>query len=129
MWLEDSEDLYGTWVNPEYDTISGLAVKRVFTPDGTWAKYERIDTDARISGTFTITDRWTDGNQNIWYKVAVVHPRTGKYYLLAKLSNSGTALECACSIFDYPTAVEANSRAGNQEPIVEYSIYYRGRMF
>lgn len=121
--MNPSEELYGTWVNTDYNTVSGVAAKRIFTPDGTWAKYKTVDTEVWESGTFTVTHKWRDHEGNIWYKLIALHPRTGKYYFLAKVSNSGTTLECASSIFDYPAALESNSCVGSHEHIAEYSIY------
>lgn len=125
MLLKDSEQLYGIWVNTDYNTNLGLPAKRIFNTDGTWAKYERIDSPIWYSGRFTITDKWPDRKGNTWYKVVAVGPRTGTYYFLIKISNCGTILECACSIFDYPIGVESSSCSENHLPTFEYSIYYR----
>jgi hypothetical protein len=125
MWLKDSEQLYGIWVNTDYNTNWGLPAKRIFNPEGTWAKYERIDSPICYSGTFTVTDKWTDPKENTWYKVFAVGPRAGTYYFLTKISNCGKILECACSIFDYPIRVEPSSCPENHLPAFEYSIYYR----
>ncbi len=123
--MKPFEELYGTWVNTDYNAVSGVAAKKTFAPDETWANYKRIDTNVWQSGKFTITHRWRDHEGNIWYKLVALHPRTGNYYFLAKVTNSGTTSECASSIFDYPATLESNSCVGSHELIAEYSIYYR----
>jgi hypothetical protein len=90
MRPKDSEELHGAWVNTYYNTVPGLPAKRIFNPDGTWAKYEMIDTGIWISGTFSVRDKWTDGRENVLYRILALNPRTGSCYFLVKISISGT---------------------------------------
>ena len=74
--LVGAEELYGIWKNEEYNTtdavtMTGRYAKLVFNQDGTCSSYDTTATKtARCTGSFEITEKWTDTDGNIWYKVA-----------------------------------------------------------
>jgi hypothetical protein len=65
---------------------------------------------AKLSGTFTVTKRWTDSNGNLWTKLNYFIPEyntTG--YELMKLNKAGTILEGVFSSNHYPTEIDPNA--------------------
>jgi hypothetical protein len=105
----DSEEYYGTWINPDYNGTRKLG-KLILRPDGTWASYlNDSDTDPSFYGSYTVTERWTDSEGNIWIKMeTLVALHTLTFYELSKLSNSGKTLELVSESSDYPTEMDAN---------------------
>ena len=66
--VKKSEELLGTWINEEYADDWGYTTL-IYKSDGVYEQY----TDASLKerhqhGTYTITDKWTDSEGNIWYK-------------------------------------------------------------
>jgi hypothetical protein len=116
------EELYGTWVNTDYNT-SAKKAKYVFKPesirdeaDGMYTLYVRdYDENPYESVSFRIEDKWTDDEGNIWYKIEPF--AVFIYYGLYKMSDSGQTLEMIFSNQDYPTEMNLND--------IEYFIYYR----
>ena len=115
------EEYYGTWVNTDYDRSIGthMLAKTIHNHDGTCALYiTTSDTEPYLTATFTIEDKWTDSEGNIWYKI--LYTKTEQiisYFELTKISDSGTTLELVFSIIDYPTEIDPNAYG--------YRIYYR----
>ncbi len=113
------EEYYGTWVNTDYDRTVHRLGKYIHNRDGTLIKYmSTSDTEPYKTATFTIEDKWTDSEGNIWYKI--LYTRTEQiisYFELTKISDSGTTLELVFSIIDYPTEIDLNAYG--------YRIYYR----
>jgi len=67
-------------------------------------------------GEYTIKDKWTDSEGNIWYKETfVVYGQ--KFYELDKISNSGKTLEFQYSTSKYPTKIDPENG--------RYRIYHR----
>ena len=65
---EESEEFCGTWVNSNYNTTF-IHAKVIFNRYGTWSAYLMdSDPDPSQYGKFTITDKWTDPDGNIWLK-------------------------------------------------------------
>jgi hypothetical protein len=65
---------------------------------------------SRLSGMFTITDRWTDSKGNIWTKLTYFVPElNASGYELRKLSRSGKILEGVFSTKNYPTEIDPNA--------------------
>lgn len=113
------EEYYGTWVNTDYDRTTFRLGKLIHNRDGTKIKYvSASDTEPYLTATFTIEDKWTDSEGNIWYKI--LFTRTEQiisYFELTKISDNGTTLELVFSIIDYPTEIDPNYEG--------YRIYYR----
>ncbi len=105
------EEYYGTWVNTDYDrSLLTIRAKRIHNQDGTLMKYmSTSDTEPYETATFTIEDKWTDSEGNIWYKI--LYTITGQIlsrFELTKISDNGTTLETVFSIIDYPTEIVPN---------------------
>ncbi len=112
------EEYYGTWVNTDYNTTYHNA-KVIHNHDGTLIKYmSTSDTEPYKTATFTIEDKWTDSEGNIWYKILYTETeQIISNFELAKISDNGTTLELDFYIIDYPTEIDPNDG--------EYRIYYR----
>ena len=123
----EDEELYGIWLNPEYDDTAGGQPGRMVIKNGTYEIFALTNiTRWLIQGEYTITNKWTDSEGNVWYNYMVTKlwyqtgvTRTDPLYGLAKISNSGKTLERAYSGIEYPQ--ELNPEA--LEFI--YQIHYR----
>ncbi len=105
---KEDEELYGTWVNTDYD-VEPKAPKLVLKPDGTYNIYSMSNSDRIVSrGDFTIRDKWTDADGNIWYRYVYTNydaksiTDTKPLYALAKIDPTGNTLERVFSGIDYP---------------------------
>ena len=112
---KDDEEIYGTWVNTEYDWLS-RAQKLIMYPDGRVEYFPKeSDTSPTFAGTFTIIDKWTDSEESIWYKL---HFRGDWFrYELDKISNSGTTWEYVSNPAYYPVEIDPTHP--------NYGIHYR----
>ncbi|MFX0145462.1 MAG: hypothetical protein ACFE9C_15465 [Candidatus Hodarchaeota archaeon] len=117
---EEFEELYGTWVNPDYNTET-IPAKTVLNPDGTSLSYGTEDsTVGRWPGKLAITDKWSDSEGNVWYKVSYTYKMGGDSatsYRLARVSNSGATLEWVESRSEYPKELSSKHPS--------YMIYQR----
>jgi hypothetical protein len=133
---KDSEELYGTWINEEYKGITDVFEINVFNPDGTMKFFEteanvwEPDVEVLEGGwipgtyfTYTIEDKWTDSDGNVWYKVEAVYggyeENPGRFYLLMKISDSNRVLEYMVGRVDYREEIDPT-----KVPYT-YRIYYR----
>jgi hypothetical protein len=130
------EELYGTWVNPEYEEKKYWyrTAKRVIDPDpnmfseniksdigepnGSMGYYAQIsDTETSHEATISIIEKWTDSEGSVWYKIKyyfyTYHPIG---YMLCKISDSGSTLEFMVSDWHFPDFDPSSS---------EYYIYHR----
>ena len=118
---KDYKFLAGTWINEEYNSHPHKA-KFVLYRDGTFDNYNKTsDTEIHGSGHVIITDKWTDSEGNIWYKMHVwwgdiVEGKPGGYEL-DRISKSGKVWEFINLTGDYPTEMDEN--------FFHYHIYYR----
>ena len=117
---KQDEELYGTWVNPDYNTETSPA-KTLLNPDGTSLSYWKEEsTLVATRGNFSITDKWSDSAGNVWYKITYTwkmggYSETG--YELARISNSGKTYEYVSSRAEYPKELSPKHPS--------YSIYHR----
>ena len=115
-----SEELFGTWINPDYNTATSAA-KVVRNPDGNVVSFGTLDsTVVRVRGKFSIEDKWIDSEGNIWYKVITTWSMGGDVtsrYELYKISNSGATMEFVSSRAEYPNELSKKN--------VSYMIYHR----
>jgi hypothetical protein len=114
------EEYYGTWVNTDYDRSTlAIRAKTIHNHDGTMIKYvSTSDTEPYETATFTIEDKWTDSEGNIWYKILYTETeQILSNFELTKISDNGTTLELVISVIDYPTEIDPNNDM--------YRIYYR----
>jgi hypothetical protein len=109
--LVGAEELYGIWKNEDYnkaDTEWGTTrfAKLVFNQEGTLAIYNNTTTKTKsLMGPFEITEKWTDTDGNIWYKLSTSLKGASSaepYYWTVSISNSGKTLEYGFSGSDYP---------------------------
>ena len=109
--LVGAEELYGIWKNEDYNTTdsvttTGRFAKVVFNQDGAFSSYNTTTTKTmRWMGSFEITEKWTDTDGNIWYKLSSTVKgafSTEPYYWTVSISNSGKSLEYGISSSDYP---------------------------
>ena len=135
--VKDSEELYGTWINEEYKATVAPFEITVFNPNGTMSMYRtekaHWETDVEVleggwipcdTHTYTIEDKWTDSDGNVWYKVEAiaggyekVSPITA--YLLIKISDSNRVLEFMVGRIVYREEIDPT------EVDYTYRIYYR----
>ena len=115
---KDNEEIYGTWVNRDYQPNAHPRQKIIIYPEE-WAAYGLAESEtATDTGTNKITDKWTDSEGNIWYKFEVSFSSPiRKAYELDKISNSGKTLEFVFSYSKYPTKIDTG------DP--DYHIYHR----
>ena len=119
-YISKEYEIYGTWINPEYNNTGSFA-KVVLHPNGK-AELYNVDNDTRISlyAEFVITNKWTDSDGNIWYTlIGKVGKKEDWFYELNKISNSGKTLENALSLDDYPQVID------QKDPRYSYQIRYR----
>lgn len=111
---EDNEELYGTWINMEYHAFPHPKVTNF---PGELAIFGSVKSEkANETGKYTITDKWTDSEGNIWYKTEVTFPFQ-KGYRLDKISNYGKTWESVISYSKYPTEINPED--------ADYYIYRR----
>lgn len=107
----ENEELYGTWVNEDYNGSSKYAIFE-WKADGTFIVHRKTTDELPWEdGTYTITDKWTESNGDIWYKVTwdiYYFGRSG--FFLICISNSGSTLESANSFSDYPTQIDPSNK-------------------
>ncbi len=113
------EDICATWVNTEYKHQKYQ--KRIFGPDGTVKFYRYEDSPSpEFYGTYTIDKKWTDSEQNIWYKVRTpgkFHGNQVEYYFLSKISDSHRKLEFVFHVSNYHEEMNPDHPT--------YRVYYR----
>ena len=124
--MQEDEELFGTWINPDYDEKMVQPVKLIYEPDGVSRGFETANTtEETVTAKFTITDKWIDAEGIIWYKwirtdiSGPVLKTHSDYYYLGKISDSGRVFEFSFSGNDYPPEVNPDSLKYN------YLIYYR----
>ena len=123
---KENEELYGTWVNKEYNNKGMYYAKHIINADGTINLYT-FDYSTRVyeNDKYIITDKWYDTIGNIWYKAIITErassavKTTNPIYTLAKISNAGKILETVKSGYDYPTELDPDTLLYN------YEILYR----
>ena len=129
------EEMYGTWINEDYKGNTPPFEKFIITSDGKmeFFKTEVAPWEPEIELSdgewmpcdfhiFTIDDKWSDSDGNIWYKVAA---RVGGYekiatnaYLLMKVSDSNNVLEYMVGRLGYHEELDSSAVK------YTYRIYY-----
>ena len=113
---KDDEEIYGTWVNTDYSL--GRMQKMIVKPSEIIRFSSATDESSyQYMLTFTIIDKWTDSEGNIWYRTENKDTLGIVYSVLDKISSSGSILEYVWSHYEYPTEIDPNH--------VEYRIYHR----
>jgi hypothetical protein len=123
--MQDHEELFGTWINAEYDD-SFKDGKVVYKPDGIVLSYDgAADQEEAWNARFAITDRWVDDEGNIWYKWLLTDARRGAiknvsdYCCVSKISDSGRVMEISRSHNDYHIDMDPDTLK------YEYLVYYQ----
>ena len=120
---DKEEELYGTWVNSDYNATAEKA-KLIVDPDpgirddanGTVIMYVRESDELPYERySFRIEEDWNDNEGNIWYKIEPFVVMSN--YELWKISNSGDTLEFVFATQNYPDKIDPNH--------ANYRIYYR----
>ncbi len=119
-YISKEYEIYGTWVNLEYDNTRAYPPKVVFTPNGKFDFYSvSTATETPSHGEFVITNKWIDNKGNVWYTGIIkfdVNPFL-QWYELFKISNTGKTLEIDKAISDYPKEIDPKSG--------QYHFYHR----
>jgi hypothetical protein len=101
-----NEKIYGIWVNKEYDATEAYP-RWDYNSDGTWASYVKIEDQPVWGGKYTITEKWTDSEKNVWYKIKWVNTMTAyEGFGLLKISDSGNTIEQQFAVGDYPSKID-----------------------
>lgn len=105
---KEKEELYGIWANEEYDG-NYVNSRWDYNSDDTWASYVNTTGEPVWAGQYSITEKWTDAEENVWYKIKWENKfNGGSGFGLLKISDSGETIEAAYSIGDYPTKIDPN---------------------
>ena len=116
---QDNEELYGTWVNPEYNEPLNRAAKVIMYSDGTMKGYFTESDEIRLwVSLYKLTSKWSDDEGNIWYRLIYWYEGLQeRFYMIVKLSDSGNMWESVYSSEDYPKKVDKSN--------LNYRIRYR----
>ncbi len=117
---KENEQIYGIWVNEEYNATKVYA-RWDWNSDGTWAGYPKTTGEPNQEGPYSITEKWTDAEGNVWYKVKWKNKWIGNTgFGLLKISDSGATIEASYLYTDYPAKIDPN------KPFSEYAgIHHR----
>ena len=114
--VSDNEELFGAWVLIDYK--DGTPPKRVTIKPGGYDGFYPADAmEPMWTAEYAISDKWTDAEGNVWYKVRWVIANINGGFSLYKISESGKILEQINSQWEYPKELDANSEY--------YRVYYR----
>ena len=105
-----SEELYGTWVNPELKPPV-FYPKQVIHPWGLFEVFQTMtSTTYAWRGITTIVEKWTDADGTIWYKEFVRCSLKGFYtghvFCLDRLGKDGRTVESISSNLGWPGQAE-----------------------
>ena len=116
---KSTEEIYGTWIN----TVSGGYFPEkwiVYYWGYTEGYYKATDKDPVFKATFTIVDKWTDKEEDIWYQIYIINTlEKGGYFDLMRISKNGTVWEGVEDLIMWPT--EANLKSKN----IRHFTYHR----
>ena len=122
---KDNEEIYGTWVNEEYDLAESSVSRHArwdIKSDGTWASYDKSDnTTPTWSGTYSIVKKWIDKG-DVWYMITFENQTYNNIdcYALTCLSDSGSTMESAHSLYTHRAKID------RELPFPDYAgIHYR----
>jgi hypothetical protein len=96
----EDEELYGTWHNEENDEVI------TYRPDGNFEDYFGKSNLPRWYGTFTITEKWVDREDNVWYRTILENQVGVTRYVLNKIGDSGTILVNVFFSNNYPDELD-----------------------
>jgi hypothetical protein len=114
------DDLYGTWVNSEYEELRSNRHPSVLemSENGIFTDYVQLKNTRWIfTGQFDIDESWQNRDGTIGYRIAVRYPGTETMYTLRRLSRDGSVLELNWGAEAYPDTINTEDEG--------YRIYYR----
>ena len=119
---KENEALYGIWVNEAYNSSTRHAIFD-YKADGTWTLYRKATDELPYEeGTYSITEKWTESNGDVCYKITWDNPYTAMSgYGLNCISNSGSTMESANSFSEYPSQIDSSDK----DPWTYLGIHYR----
>ena len=107
----EDEELYGAWYNAENDETV------FYRPDCTFEDYFGKSKFPRWYGTFTISDKWADGEGDIWYRTVLENQVGATRYMLNRIDHSEGVLETVYYSNDYPVDLDPS--------LMSYRIFER----
>ena len=114
---KENEEICGIWVNTEYSGAP-MDEQKIVIYLGECEFYSMASIPVHSGRVkYTIVDKWTDSEGNIWYKrITEEHARRHE---LNKINKNGTTLEMVYSYIHskFPTEIDPGHP--------EYHIYYR----
>ena len=118
---KDYEFCAGTWINEDYNSHPHFG-KWVCRSDGTFDGYfKTTDKNIAESGHYVINEKWTDAEDNIWYKMnewaGIKIEEDPSRYSLNKINSTGTVWEWISYSGEYPSELDTEDFL--------YHIYYR----
>ena len=114
LTTKQSEILYGTWINEDYNGMHEYSAKLIFEPDSTlYMYYDMSNPKPSFEGRFVITQKWTDSEGYSWYKVEGYfgfhyEGKKANEYWLIRIAKSGTNMEWSYTKDDYPNEINLN---------------------
>jgi hypothetical protein len=113
---KSNEEIYGTWINEDMKYQ-----KFIYYYWGYAEKYKEVSNKTpTYKITFTIVEKWTDSEGNVWYKTFNRHNAAmTTVFWITKISNNGTVCESVSNYGEFPSKDELN--VDN----FDYHIYYR----
>jgi hypothetical protein len=118
---EPKEEIYGTWINSEYaGDRAGRCQKIVLYDWGYGEKWLKIeDEKPPWRWTYSVTEKWTDSDGNVWYRGYDQFPGWPLEYWLTKISNNDTTMECVFDRTKFPSESDLNPYH------ITYGTYHR----
>jgi hypothetical protein len=109
------EALYGKWTNTAYwGNNPDHAQKVIFYHWGYCETFNKVDdTVPSAKATFTLVDKWTDAEGNIWYREfrREMGARAARiFFCLDKVSGNETVMESVYEFGDFPLEEDMDPR-------------------
>jgi len=115
-----NEELYGTWVNTDYDGVD--QEQKFINYNWGYTEYFRLVTEqnAAARSTFYIMDKWTGSEGIIWYKVTLqFRGSPNMRFYLVKINDNEGSWEDVWSYKEFPSESDLTPEH------VPYGIWYR----
>ena len=115
-----NEELYGTWVNTDYDGVE--EVQKFINYNWGYTESFELVTDQYVGArsAFYIMDKWTGSEGIIWYKVTwQFRGSPNMRFYLVKINDTEGSWEQVWSYKDFPSESDLTPEH------VQYDIWYR----
>ncbi len=102
---KSNEEIYGTWINEDM-----ITQKLIYYYWGYGEIYREVSSETpAVKLTFTIVEKWSDSEGNVWYKTFKRYDvAMGTVFCITKISNNGTVYESVYNVDGFPTKDELN---------------------